>query len=165
MEPHPDPRWGDIVGGLGEDGSVRPMSFSVLSDLAAEWAATLPNGGDDSGALALLRTARSLFAHAWFDYEFMAVACLVGFQALEAAFRELYAGDGSPLAALVRRARDEGVLPPSIADLADTGRELRNFLSHPATHTAFTVGMAGGMLENTHRLVGLVIAAAPAIEN
>jgi hypothetical protein len=138
------------------------MSFAVLNDLAEEWAAILPDTVDDSGAFLILRTARSLFAHAWFDYEFMAVACLVGFQALEAAFCELYPDDKRPLAALIRRAADEGVLPPNIAELADTGRELRNMLSHPKTHAAFTVGMAAGMLENTHRLVGLLVGASAA---
>jgi hypothetical protein len=138
------------------------MSFAVLSELADEWSGILPDGIDDSGAVALLRTARSLFAHAWFDYEFMTVACLVGFQALEAAFRELYPDDQRKFAALVRRATAEGILPPNIADLADAGRELRNLLSHPATHSAFTVGRAGSMLENTHRLVGLLLAAAAA---
>jgi hypothetical protein len=40
-------------------------------------------------------------------------------------------------------------LPPNIAELADTGVELRNWLSHPATQAGFTVGIAAPMLENT----------------
>jgi hypothetical protein len=105
--------------------------------------------------------SRSLFAHSWFDYEFMVVACLLGFQAMEAAFRVLYPdAPRVPFRALIERAAREGILPSNIADLANTGAELRNLFSHPATQTALTVGMAASMLANTHRLVGLVMAAA-----
>lgn len=153
----------NIIGGISE-GSIIPMSFEVLDDLASEWVDLLPKGLTNGGPLALLRTARSLFVHSWFDYEFMVVACLVGFQALEAAFRQLYpdATDRTPFGALVRRAARDDVLPENIAELADTAVELRNWLSHPATAGAFTVGMAGLMLENTHRLVALVLSAASA---
>jgi hypothetical protein len=140
------------------------MSFEVLDELATEWAELVPSSMDDSGPVALLRMARSLFAHAWFDYEFMAVACLVGFQAMEAAFRALYPdAERTPFMALVRRAREEGILPNNIADLAETGVELRNLFSHPATQGAFTVGMAAPTLENTHRLVALVMTAAETV--
>ncbi len=137
------------------------MSFEALEGLASEWADVLPPEVAQTDPAAVLRTARSLFSHAWYDYEFMAVACLVAFQAMEAAFRELYPdAPKKPLAALVRRARTEGVLPPAIADLGETGVELRNLLSHPATAAAFTVGMAAGVLEQTHRMVALVGMAA-----
>jgi hypothetical protein len=109
----------------------------------------------------LLRTARSLFVHSWFDYEFMVVACLVGFQAMEAAFRVLYPdAERAPFRKLVCRAHQEGILPANIADLAESGAELRNLFSHPATQATLTIGMAGSMLENTHRLVTLVMTAA-----
>ena len=87
MEPASDPRWVNIVGGLGTDGKPIAMSFEVLHDLTLEWEQLVPAYSDDHGVGALLRTARSLFAHSWFDYEFMAVACLVGFQAVEAGSR------------------------------------------------------------------------------
>jgi hypothetical protein len=64
------------------------------------------------------------------------------------------------LGKLIRRAEREGILPANIADVADTGAELRNLFSHPATQAALTVGMAASMLENTHRLVALVMSAA-----
>lgn len=159
-----DPRWENIIGGIDEDGCVRPMSFELLEDLAAEWAALVPGRSSPEGAGALLRTARSLFTHSWFNYEFMAVACLVGFQALEAAFRELYpeVRQGKPLRALVQRAQNEKVFAPNISNLANTGVDLRNLMSHPGMPTAFTVGIAAPMLENTHRLVAAVLAAAAA---
>lgn len=51
-------------------------------------------------------------------------------------------------------------MPDSIADLADAGAELRNSFSHPLTQTALTLGMAVPMLENTHRLVALLMNEA-----
>jgi hypothetical protein len=91
----------------------------------------------------------------------MVTACLTGFQALEAAFRVLYPeAERTPFRALIRKARQEGILPDSIADLADAGAELRNSFSHPLTQTALTLGLAVPMLENTHRLVALVMNEA-----
>lgn len=160
MGPQPDPRWEHFVAGVTDAGLIRPITFEVLDELASSWADLLPAALTD-GPASLLRTAGSLFTHSWFDYEFMPVACLVGFQAMEAAFRELYPDAyRTPFRALVDRARSAGVLPSNIADLAETGVELRNLYSHPAHQTAFTIGMAGSMLENTHRLVALVVIAA-----
>jgi hypothetical protein len=157
----PDCRWENIVGEVTPSGLVVMMTFEHLDGLAAEWGELVVDVDHKSGPGALLRMSRSLFAHAWFDYEFMVVACLLAFQAMEAAFRALYPGQlHRPFLKLVRQARQEGVLPPTIADLAETGVELRNRFSHPETQAAYTVGMAAGMLENTHRLVALVMAAA-----
>jgi hypothetical protein len=164
MHPEPDPRWTYSAGGISDDGSVRPMSFETLAQLASEWAALLPGAVGEDGPVALLRTARSLFAHSWFDYDFMVVACLVGFQAMEAAFRVFYSDAGQvPFRKLVERACQEGVLPPNIAELADASVELRNLYSHPATQDTFTIGMAAPMLDNTHRMVALVMTAASRI--
>jgi hypothetical protein len=89
----------------------------------------------------------------------MAVACLVGFQAIEAASRVAYPdASRKPLRELIRRANREGILPADIADLADAGAELRNSFSHPAQQTALTVGMAGPILENTHLCVPVTSA-------
>jgi hypothetical protein len=137
------------------------MSFEILAGLSSEWADLLPETMIVDGPAHLLRMARSQFAHSWFDYEFMVTACLTGFQALEAAFRVLYPdAERTPFRKLIRRAQTEGILPASIADLADAGAELRNSFSHPQTQFALTLGAAAPMLENTHRLVALVMNAA-----
>ena len=152
----------NFTGGITTGGVVLPMTFETLGMLAAEWEQIVPWREWDTGPPSLLRTARSLFVHSWFDYEFMAVACLVGFQATEAGFRALYPDMTSkPFKLLVQRARTEQILPEQIAELADAGVELRNLLSHPASQAGFTVGMAAGMLENQHRLVALVMASWP----
>jgi hypothetical protein len=162
MQPQPDSRWSIIVGRVTDDGVVLPMSYDVLHRLSASWEELLPSPSVElDGPSALLKTARSLFALSWFDYEFMAVGCLVAFQAMEAAFRLLYPdADKVPARKLVHRAEDQGILPANIAAVADAGFELRNRFSHPATQSTLTVGMAASMLENTHRLVALVVASA-----
>jgi hypothetical protein len=104
--------------------------------------------------------SRSLFAHAWFDYEFM-VASTVAFQAMEAALRLIYPGeDKVPARALLKRIELAGSLPKNILSLADSGFELRNLLSHRAAQSAFTLPMAISMIENSHRLVALLVTMA-----
>lgn len=77
---------------------------------------------------------------------------------MEAAFRVLYPNEERvPFRALIRRTRDQGILPDNIADLADTAAELRNSFSHPLGAAALSPGMAASMLENTHRLVAVVM--------
>jgi hypothetical protein len=162
MQPQPDVRWTNFIGGVDGNGRITPMSYEILAGLARGWARLLPESILIDGPADLLRQARSLFVQAWFDYEFMVNACLTGFQAMEAAFRVLYpdAPERVPLRTLIRRARNEGILPQAITDLADSGAELRNALSHPMGTAALTLGMAAPMLENTHRLVASVMGAA-----
>lgn len=160
MDAAPDGRWASVVGRMTPDG-VEMMSFSRLAGLAAEWEGIVPPQPPElDGPTNLLRMARSLFAHSWFDYEFMTVACLLGFQAMEASFRALYPEpEGRPLRKLVNQAEREAILPRSIAELARSGVELRNLYSHPQTQSVLSVGMAAPMLENTHRLVAHVLGA------
>ncbi len=140
---------------------VEMMSFERLAQLAAEWDDIVPpQPVERDGPTHLLRMARSLFTHSWFDYEFMTVACLLSLQAMEASFRALYPDpDGRPLMKLVNQAERDSVLPQHVAELARAGVKLRNLYAHPRTQSALTVGMAAPMLENTHRLVALVLSA------
>ncbi len=54
------------------------------------WRDLLPEHRIVDGPFQLLRTARSLFIHSWYDLDFLMVAALVANQAVEAAFRVLY---------------------------------------------------------------------------
>jgi hypothetical protein len=140
---------------------VEMMSFARLSELAAGWEGIVPPQPPElDGPTHLLRMARSLFAQSLYDYEFMTVACLLGFQAMEAAFRAVYPEpDDRPLMKIVNQAEREAILRANIAEPARTGVELRNLYSHPRTQSALTVGMAVPVLENTHRLVALLPSA------
>lgn len=159
--PDPDPRWENFVGGLDESGAPRPMSYSDLEGIANGWTNLMDSSVADRGASRLLATARCVFGLSYFNYDLMAVAALLAFQAVEAAFRELYAdAESVPWKRLVDRAQRESVIPNNIAELAMSGAELRNMLSHPLTQAAFTPGMAGGMVEQSHRLAGLILLRA-----
>jgi hypothetical protein len=137
------------------------MSFEVLEELAEECSKLVPAGLEGWGSINLLRMSRSLFAHAWFNYDFLVLACLVGFQAVEAAFRDIYPDAGeAPFRALVRRSRKDEILTGDIADMAEAAVDLRNRLSHPRDQAAFTIGLAVPTLEKTHLLVVTLIAAA-----
>jgi hypothetical protein len=126
VEPQPDPRWEIIVGGVDAEGQPYPMTFETLVEIASGWDSLVdvpPSGSD--GPTRLLKMAKSLFVHSWFDYEFMAVACLVALQAVEASLRSLYPGpEGRPFMKLVNQAERENVLPSNIAELARTGADL-----------------------------------------
>lgn len=88
MQPQPDPRWRNIVGGIAADGTPVPMSFEILAGHADTWR-PLIGGAVPTGIRDLLATSRSLFAHSWFNYEFMVIACPVSLQAVEAALRQI----------------------------------------------------------------------------
>lgn len=158
-----DGRWAGISGGIGPGGPMKPMSFEVLAGLASGWAALLPEPMINDGPAKLLGTSRSQFTYSWFNYDFMATACLTGLQALEAAFRVLYPeAERTAFRALIDRARREGILPDNIAELACSAEELHALLSHPLTQAPLTPEEAVPMLENCHRLVALVMHAASA---
>lgn len=162
MTVQPNPCWQLVVGLLSEERIVNMMTFEHLQKVADEWAETIPDSLPKDGPVAILRTSRSHFAHSWFDYEFMVVAALVAFQALGAAFHVLNpdAKNEVPFWKLVQRTRKEGDLEPVFADLAELAVEVRNLLSHPQAVAAFSVGIAAPMLEQSHRLVALVLATA-----
>ncbi|CAB5020375.1 MAG: hypothetical protein F2692_00075 [Actinobacteria bacterium] len=160
MPATPDARWTQFQEPT-EPGLVKGsiVSFDGLERVAASWPEILP-AELDHGTASLLRTARSLFVHAWFDYEFLAIACLTALQAVEAAVRDLYPEASKvPFARLVQRARTQGVLSEAMADLADTAVELRNLVAHPEQLVAFSPGMAESVLENSHRLVAVLAAS------
>ena len=134
------------------------MSFEILEAQSKEWALLLTEP-PPTGIGRLLATARSLFRHCWFDYEFMAVGVIVALQAVEAAFRQVVypeASDRAPFRSLVDKAQHEGWLDVDLAERLDAAIHLRNSLSHPPTQAAFTVGMAVPMIENSHHIVNFV---------
>ncbi len=163
MQPEPDQRWSHILGGITADGSPIQMSFESLAGLSDEWVGLV---GDAApiGIRELLATSRSLFAHSWFDYEFMAIACLVALQAIEATFRQVVfptASRKTSFRALVDNAERRGSLGVDDAERIRAGVKLRNSLAHPGAQVAYTVGMAAPIIERSHRVVDALCRAAP----
>lgn len=163
IEPSPDPRWKNIIGGFDRNGSPLPMTFELLQEVSRDWE-SLVSESTPSGVRNLLATSRSLFTYSWFCYEFMVVGCLIAFQALEAVFRQVLYPDVSEktrFKRLVAMAKKGGIIDQATADLVSTGADLRNSFSHPLDQVVFTVGMAGDMIEKTHHLIRqLVVAGA-----
>jgi hypothetical protein len=131
---------------------------SVNASMHHTWPESLPT----NGPIALLRAARSLFVHSWFDYESILVASLVALQAVEAACHALYADAkaGTPFRALVGRAEREGILPSRGAEIAGLGVQLRSLLSHVTTTAIFALPSGKAVLDSSHRLEAIVGVAA-----
>lgn len=110
------------------------MSFEVLKKHCEEWADLVPYSLIESTPALLLNKARSLYMQSWFNYDFLAVAVLLGFQALESAFRCYYSNNKkTSFMGLVNKARSDGILSDDMADEIKTGVMLRNLFSHPTT--------------------------------
>lgn len=150
------------MGGPSATDHVLPMSYQHLYNVASEWADLVPGSTPDE-VRNLLSTARALYSHSWFHYEFLTVSGLISLQALDAAFRQILypkANPKAPFHNLVERAKADGYVKAEMADIALTGVELRNDFSHPMDQALFTPAMAGSIVETTHRLVNVIVAAA-----
>lgn len=170
MASHPDPRWQSITGGISPAGQAQPMTQERLEQLAEEWATIVADIPRFAGS-ELLEKARSHVVHSWWDYELMVTACLVGFQAVEATFKQILyaeADEKTPFRHLVDKAERDSWFSKEKADIIRAGVELRNRLSHPQGRSAFTVEMTDSILQVCHLVVrdicsmkGLTTPSAP----
>lgn len=157
----PDARWDNICGGITASGGIREMSVEVLQELTLAWA-TIVEGIDPFGGTELLARARSLVVGAWFDYEQLVTACLVGLQAVEATFRQVVFPDARKRVSfrqLVNRAEQERIFSFEEVEVLRAGVELRNLLSHPGGAAAFSLGLAESTLRRSHQIVRDACAA------
>ena len=144
-----------MAGGFSSDGQIQPMTQARLKELVGDWASVVKDVSP-SGATELLESARSHVVQSWWDYQLMVTGCLIGFQAVEAAFRQvLYpdAPDTTPFSRLVDRAEGDGWFNRETTDILRAGVELRNHLSHPQGTSAFTLGMTDSILRTCHLVV------------
>lgn len=152
MQPEPDDRWRIFMGGLGDDGQPKPMTYEVFVSITRKWPVT---PGTPSGIAGLLSTCRAAFELAWFHYELLVVAGTWSLLAVEAALRDrLEAGDKATFQKLLQHAEANGLLNADEVDRLDAGRELRNRLVHAREQQAWTLGMAAPIIEASHHLVG-----------
>lgn len=131
------------------------MSVEVLEGLADELG-ELVRGLPECGSTELLRTSRALLVTSWWHYEFLAIATLVGIQAVEVAFRQVvFPGESlkTPFRNLIKRAEEGGALAPPLSDILDAGAQLRNRLSHPGGQAAYTLGLVEPMIRTSHLFV------------
>lgn len=124
----------------------------------------MPKGWAEDGPFRLLSVARKLFVHAQYEADFLPVAVLVAYQAVEAAFRVLYPVPAkAKFASLIQRAVADGHLSGDRAAQVDDLREMRNLLSHPLALPLTPAESAWpNMLGFAHQVVAdIMTAAAP----
>lgn len=147
VKPHvtlaPAPQWQHLAG-----------SYDDLVGAASDWRRddSVPESVAD-----MLSTARSLFIHSYFEYEFLVVATTWSLLALEVALRdvlELDRGPGSPgLGKMIGKAQGRGWFTPAEAEAVSAGKELRDRLIHGTGIVRYTPGMAEPMLRASHAAV------------
>lgn len=125
------------------------MTPTSLEELAASWPTS---GGTPKEIAELLRISRRLFGHSFFVYEFLAVAALWSFLALEAALSTCLQEHAS-FAKLIDRACKQGQIGPDVRERLHAARELRNGFAHPSTQVVWTLGMTAPTIEASHRVI------------
>lgn len=139
----PDPRWQRMAGDRDD-----------LAAVAAEWRT---DPAVPEPVAEMLATARRLFVHGYFVYEFHVVAVAWSLFAVEAALRDrLDAGRGPRkpgMAKLVGRALEAGLLTEEEADSLRAGVELRNGFAHPGGQVVHSPGMAAALVGSSHAAV------------
>lgn len=154
VQPGPDPRWVNFIGGFDDHGQPRPMTYLALVTLTDQWSITESTPG---GVAGLLGTTRATFALAWFHYELLVVSVTWSLLAVEAALRDRLAVDEKPpLKSLLNLAAERVLLSSQDIDRLDAGRELRNHLAHAKDQQAWTVGMAAPVVGASHHAVTLL---------
>lgn len=147
MKPHvsvaPAPQWQHLAG-----------SYDDLVAAASEWRRD-PSLPESVGGM--LSTARSLFIHSYFEYEFLVVATAWSLLAVEVALRdvlELERGPGSPgLGKMIGKAQGRGWFTHAEAEAVSAGKELRDRLVHGTGVVRYTPGMTEPMLRASHAAV------------
>ena len=138
----PDPRWQLLHG-----------DRAALEQIAAQW----PTSAKVPGEIAeMLRVARDLLVHSYFVYEFGAVAVAWSLIAVEAALRNRVADEASerePLARVISKAEELGLLRADEVVALDAARKFRNSLAHAKGQSVFSLGMVAPMLAVAHEIV------------
>lgn len=146
-----DPRMANFIGGFDAYGRPRPLSVDDMRLVADLWPTT---DATPTSVSELLTTARNLFVHGYFVYEFMTVAVAWSLHSVEGALRlRLGAGRSASYAALLKTAANEGLLVAELLERLDAGRQLRNRFSHPTSQQVWAPGMAALSLATSHEAV------------
>jgi len=150
----PDARWKHMVAGIDADGKPLPVTAERLAAVASTWSTS---SGSPPGVRALLRTSRSLWALAWYDYELLAVAASWSLIAVEAAFRErLHAHTGARLASLMKKAVETDLISREWSERLDAGRRLRNSLAHARQQNIWPLGTSEPVIRTSHEVVAVL---------
>jgi hypothetical protein len=148
----------NFIGGFGQDGQPKPMTFLALQRHTDTWPVTKAT---PEGPAMLLRLSREMFAHAFFVYEFAAASCAWSLFGVEAALK-LRLQKNASLKELIELAEERGLIRPGSGEIVDAGRKIRNRFVHEGKQPAWTFGMADRALRSSHIIVAeLFPDAAP----
>jgi hypothetical protein len=139
----------EFCGGLDDRGHPRPMTYRRLRQHADAWVITSKT---PEGPTTLLKTAQDMFALSFYCYEQLVVAASHSLFAVEAALR-LRMRSNATFKNLIDAAIDEGLISSEVAELVDTGRNIRNRFVHEGKHPVWTFGLADGVIGASYRLV------------
>ena len=149
--PEPDPRMRNFIGGLDERGQPLPMTYRRGRLLADEWVITTAT---PEGPATLLKAARDMFALGYYSYELVACSNAWSLFGVEAALKlRLGAPEKTFFSKLVKNAVDTGLMSEHLADLLDTGRDIRNRFVHEGKQPVWTLGMAAGVIGTSFQIV------------
>lgn len=149
--PEPDPRMTSFMGGLDANGQPLPMTYRRLRAAADDWIITKAT---PEGPARLLKAARDMFALGFYSYELVACSNAWSIFAVEAALKlRLGADQKAPFSGLIKRARQQGLVSDHLADILDTGRDLRNRFVHEGKQPAWTFGMAAMVIGASFKIV------------
>ena len=132
------------------------MAVEVLRGRTEKWPRS---SHTPDGVAALLARSRQLYVDGYFTFENFMDATTRSLQAVEAALRvRLDAGSKASFAALIDRARVDGLVNDDVQEILHLGRRFRNDQVHATTMTAITPAIAAGMIGASHKLVAELFA-------
>jgi hypothetical protein len=149
--PEPDSRMTSFIGGLNADGHPLPMTYRRLRMAADDWIITKAT---PDGPARLLKAAQDMFALGFYSYDLVACSNAWSIFAVEAALKlRLGADQKTPFHKLIIDARDQGLVSDYLADILDTGREIRNRFVHEGKQPNWTFGMASEVIGASFKIV------------
>jgi hypothetical protein len=141
----------NFIGGLDSNGQPLPMTYRRLRAAADDWHIT---GSTPEGPARLLKAAADMFALGFYSYDLVACSNSWSIFAVEAALKlRLNADEKTPFAKLVKLALEEGLVSAYLADILDTGRDLRNRFVHEGKQPNWTFGMAHRVIGSSFKIV------------
>jgi hypothetical protein len=163
MSFQPDARLQQPGPKLHANGASAPISPDTVDEMVRK-SAGLVDPVVPVGVGELLATSRTLLSHSRFCYEFMAIACLVGLEAVEATLRQTvypFAKPDIPFETLVDQAVKDWHITADVGDRLKAAPRLRSGLAQAGGQAAYTFEIAEPIVEFCHGVVSRLAAAAP----
>lgn len=127
------------------------MTYRRLRAAADDWLIT---EATPDGPARLLKAARDMFALGFYSYELVAGSNAWSIFAVEAALKlRLGADEKTPFRKLIEQAQERDLVDDHLADILDTGRDLRNRFVHEGKQPNWTFGMAAEVIGASFKIV------------